>query len=426
MFQETIKTTQIGRFDGHVRRRWNLCIRAGQRNHGVGRERLLLSQQVPQRVIHGRFAVAGRMLQKPQVLARGDPRSVLVPQPVIGQAKAAVGEQVLAIAVVFEGTWLPHQLVDDVPIVDRVLVASHQPRQCVDVNSCVPEFHPIGREPGFDFLADQPAVDRVGIAVNVDQAPRVHTHRHPQTTILPLHRKRPQRRQFLTMPLLPGRVTRGDHRLEKPQVFLAAGEVPAATQKQGLVHGRLEVAVGRFAVAVLVRLADVDPFARQAVMFQQPQVTRLKFTFGRQVVDRRTEAVAAVPLGHSSQFPQRVLKAVRQRLERLRRAEGHRLPVGVREHEVIRQMLEALAEDGDSQRAHVGEVRGRQVTGVMHLAEHDRTSSSGRGPPLPNAALERAAVALGQLTGMLALEPVEQRFGPQAGLRFQTCLSPLP
>lgn len=352
------------------------------------------------------------MLQNPKVIARGDPGSVFVPQPIIGQAKAAVGEQVLAIAVVLKGPWLPHQVVDDVPIVDRVLLAPHQPRQCIDMPSPVPEFHAVGMQPGFDFLADQPAVDRVGVAVNVDQAARVHAHRHPQTTILPLRRKRPEDGQFLGMPLLPGGVARGDYRLEKSQVFLATGEVPAATQKQGLVHGGLEVAVRRFAVAILVRLADVDPFARHAVMLQQRQVTRLKFAFGRQVVDGRTQAVAAMTPGHSPEFPQRVLEAVGQRLERLRRAQGHRLPVRVREYEVICQMLESLAEDGDAQGVHAGEIRGRQVAGVMHLAEHDRAPSSGRGPPLPDAALERAAVARGQLTGMLALEPVEQRLGP--------------
>lgn len=133
-----------------------------------------------------------------------------------------------------------------------------------------------------------------------------------------------------------------------------------------------------------------------------------------------------MPPWHSPEFPERVLEAVGQRLERLRRAEGHRLPVRVREHEVIRQMLESFAEDGDSQGVHAGKIRGRQVTGVMHLAEHDRACQTGRGPPLLDATLERAAVALGQLPGMLSLEPVEQRLGPQAGLRFQPYQSPLP
>jgi len=73
VFQETIKTTQIGRFDGHVRRCWKLGLGAGQRNHGVGRQRLIQSQQTTQRVIHGRFAALGRLLQNPQVLARGNP-----------------------------------------------------------------------------------------------------------------------------------------------------------------------------------------------------------------------------------------------------------------------------------------------------------------------------------------------------------------
>jgi hypothetical protein len=144
VFQETIKTTQIGRFDGHVRRRRKLCTCACQSNHGVGRKRLVLSQQTPQRVIHRRLAVAGGMLQNLQVGAAGDLGCVFIPQPVIGHPKTAVGEQVLAIAVVLEGAGLAHQLVDDVPIVDRVLVASHQPRQRVDLPSRVPDLHAVG------------------------------------------------------------------------------------------------------------------------------------------------------------------------------------------------------------------------------------------------------------------------------------------
>lgn len=130
------------------------------------------------------------MLQDLQVGAAGDLRCMLVPQPVIGHPKAAVGEQILAITVVLKGTRLTYQLVDDVPIVDRVLVAPHQPRQSVDANSRVPEFHTVGIQPGFDFLAPQTAVDRVRVAVNVDQASRVHSHRKPQATILPLLRER--------------------------------------------------------------------------------------------------------------------------------------------------------------------------------------------------------------------------------------------
>jgi hypothetical protein len=307
VFQETIETTQIGRFDGHIRRRRNLCIQACLGDHGVGRERLILSQQTPQRVIHRRFAVTGGVLQDLQVGAAGDLGGMLVPQPVIGHPKAAVGEQVLAITVVFKRARLTHQLIDDVPIVDRVLVAPHQPRQRIDVNARVPEFHPVGMQPSFGLLADQTAVDRVGVAMNVDQAALVHTHRKPQTTLLPLRRKRPQRRQLLGVPFAPGHIARGDHFLEESQVLLAAAEVPAATQMQRLVHGGLEVPVRRLRVAILMRLADVDPLARQAIMFQEPSIAGLKFALGREVVDRRAQAVATMSSRHSPELPQRVL-----------------------------------------------------------------------------------------------------------------------
>lgn len=203
---------------------------ACQRDYGLGRQRLILSQQTAEGVIHGRFAVAGSMLQNLQVGAAGHVGRVLVPQPVISHPKAAVGEQILAIAVVLKRARLADQLVNDMPIVDRVLVAAHQPRQGVDVNARIPEFHAVGVQVGLDFLADQPAIDRVGVAVNMDQAPRVDADRQPQTTILPLRRKRSQCRQLLSMPHSPARIPRRDDAVEKTQVFLSAVEVAAATQ----------------------------------------------------------------------------------------------------------------------------------------------------------------------------------------------------
>lgn len=382
---------------------------------------------MPQGVVHRRFAVAGRMLQNPQILASSHPRCVPALQLVISHAKTAIGKQVLAEAVVLKSARFSHQLIDDVPIVDGVLVAAYQPRQRLDVLPRVPNFHAISVELDIDFLADQAAVDRVGIAVNVNQAPRVHTHRrNSQAALLPLGRKRPEQGPFFGVPLMTRGVARGDNVLQKPHVLLAAGKVAAATQVQGLVHGRLEVSMRRLAVAVLVRLADVDPLARQAVVFQQTQVPRLKFAFGRQVVDRRGETIAAMPTRHAPQFPQRVLQAVGQGLERFRRAHRHRLPVRVGQHEVIDQVVERLTENRDSQRVHVGEVRSRQIPRVMHLLEHHRAGRAEQRSPLLDTPLERAAVARVQLPRMLALEPVEQRLRLQTRLRLQPGLSQRP
>ena len=177
MFQETIKTTQVGRFDGHVRHRRKLGTEPGQGDHGLRRERLSQRQQDPQGVVHRRLAVARGVLQNVQVRAAGDGGRVFGLQPVVSHPKTAVGEQVLAITVVFKSARLAHELIDQVPIVDRVLVAPHQSRQRVDQRSRVPNLHAVGVQSGLDLLANQAAVNRVDVAVNMDQAPRVHAHR---------------------------------------------------------------------------------------------------------------------------------------------------------------------------------------------------------------------------------------------------------
>jgi hypothetical protein len=183
------------------------------------------------------------VLQNTQVRAACDVGSVFVLQPVVGHAKAAVGEQVLAITVVVEGAGLAHQLVDDVPVVDRVLIAAHQPRQGVHLSPRVPDFHTVGKQPRFDFLADQTAMHGVGVAVNMDQASCIHAHRQPQATVLPLRWQRPEHGELLGVSLPARRVARGHHLLQEAPVGVAASEVAAAAQVQRLVHGGLEMSM---------------------------------------------------------------------------------------------------------------------------------------------------------------------------------------
>jgi hypothetical protein len=426
VFQETIKTTQIRRFDGHLRRRRQLAVTACQLDHGLGRKRLVARQQTPQRFIHGGLALVGGVLQNPQIATARLCGTVFVAEPIIGHAETAVGKEVLAIAVVLEGPGLTHQLVDDVPVVDGMLVASHEPRQRIDLGSRKPDFHTVGIQPGFDLVADQATVHRVGIAVDVDQTAAVDVHRQAQATLLPLGRQRPQQRPLLGQPWLPVAVASVHDPLEKLHVVLDTVEVAAAAQIQGLIDRGLEMAMRRFIVAVLVRLANIDALAAQAVVFEQASITGLKFAFDRQIVDCRGEAVAAMPFGNATELPQGVLQTVRQGLEGLRGADGHRFPVRVGEHEVIHQMIEAFAEDGDSQSVHAGKVRGGQIAGEMHLAEHDGGWLPGGGAPMPDAAFEGAALARGQLSGTFGLQPIEQGFGVQARFRMEPCFDLRP
>ena len=81
-------------------------------------------------------------------------------------------------------------------------------------------------------------------------------------------------------------------------------------------------------------------------------------------------------------------------------------------------MIEWLAENRHAQGIHVGEIRGGQVTGPMHLAEHHLPRRTGRGPPLPDAPLERATLTVRKPYGILSPQPVEQRLRLEPRLRF--------
>ena len=129
-----------------------------------------------------------------------------------------------------------------------------------------------------------------------------------------------------------------------------------------------------------------------------------------------------MPSRHAAQFPQRILQTVGERLERLRRTQRHRLPVRVGEHEVVDHVIESLAGDRDVQRVHVCEIGGREIAGIVDLAEHDGLPRSMRRPPLPHAAFKGAAMRIEELARVLATQPVEERLGEQSRLGLEPLL----
>src|SRR5829696_4777619 len=75
-----------------------------------------------------------------------------------------------------------------------------------------------------------------------------------------------------------------------------------------------------------------------------------------EVVRRRREVIGPMSMRYAPEFRHRSLIARDQRLERLRKADHPRLPLRVRKHEVIDQMVELLAADRDAQIIHRREV----------------------------------------------------------------------
>jgi len=305
-----------------------------------------------------------------------------------------------------------------VSVVDAPAAAAAQPGQVLYLRLAVEQLDPLGEQAALDPLADQPGGHRVGVALDVDGAAPVHPHLPPLARLQTRRRQRPQQGQLLLQALLPAPVELGEQAAQEGAVLLAAGEVAAAAQQEGLVQRPLEAVVALLAVAVLVGLPDVDRLGVEAVVPQQRLVAlgELVAAAGR---DGGAHPVGAVQLRHAAELAEGVLQALGEALVALGEADGAGLPVGVGQHEVVDQVVETLAGYGHLQAGAVGEVAGAQSARVMNLVEEHLAGRAVQGAPLLDAALQGAQLAVGEAAGEAALEVGEERLGLQAGVETQ-------
>jgi hypothetical protein len=241
--QQGIELRQIRRGHDDRRRGRQRRARLGQGDHRHGGQRGRVREQDPQRIVDRHFAVMGGVLEDLQILLRAQPVIAAGAEPIVGEAEPGRRKQVVAIDVVGERARLPHQLVDDVPVVDGVLVATDQPRPRLHVAVGVPDLDAVGEQPGFDPFADQPAVDRIGVAMDVDQAAGVDAAADLQTTVEPGIGQLAEPGQLLGETVAPAGVAGRHHVPQEGRVLGAADEVAAAAQEQCLIDGGLEVPV---------------------------------------------------------------------------------------------------------------------------------------------------------------------------------------
>jgi hypothetical protein len=121
-------------------------------------------------------------MQDSQVLL-GRAGRLLLHEQVVGHAEAAGGEHLGVVTVVGESPGLSHQPVDDVPVVDPVLAAAAQPGQFCHPLLGVEDLDPFSVQPGLDPLADEPAGQRVDVALDPDGAACLDPHAQPLTRL---------------------------------------------------------------------------------------------------------------------------------------------------------------------------------------------------------------------------------------------------
>jgi hypothetical protein len=313
-----------------------------------------------------------------------------------------------------------------VPVVDAVLAPPPQPREGLDLLLGVPEFDPLGVQPGLDPLADQPAGHRVDVARHADRAARLHPHPQSLARLQAASGQRPEPGHLFGQPGLTPGVELGEQPAEEGGVVVTAAEVAAAPQQEGLAEGLLEAVVPLLDVAVLVALARLDRLALQAVVPQQGLVSPLEHVGVRPGLHRRRQPVGAVDLGHAAELPQGVLQALAEALQALRETDRAGLPIGVGQHEVVDQVRERAAGDRHPQLVAVREVGSRQPAGVVDLGEEDLLGRAVLRPPPLDPPLQGPQLAVGEAAGVLTLQGLEEGLGFQAGVEGQLLLQPGP
>jgi hypothetical protein len=171
--------------------------------------RTVRSEQLFQNDLHPGLALPSGQVQDAQVLL-GRPLRLLLDQPVIDEAEATGGEQVVAVAVVGKRSWLAYQPVDDVPVVDAVVAPAPQARQALDLPLGIPDFDVVDVQTRLDPFPNQPACHRVGVARDVDGAAGIDPHAPALARLDPPRRERPQQGHLLGQTLLASRVQLGE------------------------------------------------------------------------------------------------------------------------------------------------------------------------------------------------------------------------
>jgi len=408
--QEPVIHPQIHVPDQHVghRRRSATVPESLRDGFAVGRPPGV--EQEPQRLVDRALPLASRQQEDRQVIldcAAAPP----VLQRVISHPEPAGREHRVAVAVLLERPGLAHQPVDDVAVLDAVFPPAPEPRQGVDLARAVPDLDGLGHDMNINPLADQSAGQRVGVAAHVDRAPRVDPSLDPPGHLQAACRQGRQHGRFLGETLLAVGIASGHELLEERLVVAPTGEIAAPAQHQGLVDGLLEAVVALLDVAILVGLARLDRLSFEAVMGHQGLISpgeHFRLWIG---VDRRGQAIGAVPSGNPSQFPQGVLQPFAEALEAFGEADGAGLPVGIGEHEVIDQMVKRFAGDGDAEIGHVGEVALGEPTRLVGLCEEHLLGRPFEGAPVFDPALQATELNIGEPPRVAALQIEEERLG---------------
>jgi len=413
--QEPVVHRQVNIHNHYIGHRRRASAQTQRLRHRLAIGRAPGVEQQPQGFVHSDLTVTRGEEEDCQIFldrAAGPP----VLQHVVGHPESAGRKHCVAVAVLLERSRLAYQPVDDVAVLDAMFLAAPESRQGVDLAGAVPDLQCFGHDVNIHQLADQTAGQRVDIAADVDRAPRIDACLDPSGHLQPARRQRRQHGRFLKKTLLSLGISLS-HELAKKRLIIApTGEIAASPQHQGLVDGQFEPVMTLLDVAVLVGFARLDRLGFEAVMRQERLISSREQFRIRIGVHGGAHAIGAMPPGNSSQFPQGVLQPFTEALEAFGEADRGGLPVGIREHEVIHQMIERLTGDRDAEFGHVSEITLGEPARLVGLREEHLLGRPFQGAPLFDPALQATELDVGEPPREAALQVVEERLGLEPGV----------
>jgi hypothetical protein len=176
--EEPVVHRQVHIHDHHVGHRPGALALAENFGQRLDIGRAISIKQEPQRLINAAFSLLGGQVEDRQVildLAAGPP----VLQEVVSHPESAGREHRIAVAVFLKRPGFADQPVDDVAIINPMSASPSEPGQGVDLPGPVPDVEGLGPDVDIDLFADQSAGQRVGVAADVDRAPRIDPRLEP-------------------------------------------------------------------------------------------------------------------------------------------------------------------------------------------------------------------------------------------------------
>jgi hypothetical protein len=203
------------------------------------------------------------------------------------------------------------------PVIDAMVVRAPQPWQRELELVGIPDLDRFGADARFDHFPLEPGRHRIGVLQHADRGSLAHLHPQAHERLQSACGQVTQVCHFLGDLQPSASIASIAHLIEECLVLLTAGKIPAATQQQRLLHGRLETVMGLFAIAVLMPAVGVGRLGLDAIVLHERLVVAGEHLGVAVRMHGQGHAVGAVPPRHASQRPQRILQAFAQTGEAL-------------------------------------------------------------------------------------------------------------